>query len=377
MALLSDAALIDRIFGHIDNRSTDAGETVWREPTENYRSEARFRQELEVLRRVPTPFCPSAALPEAGSFVARDAAGVPILVVRGEDGVVRGFRNACRHRGMQVARGEGCKKTFLCPYHAWAYGTDGKLKHVPGEDGFPGLDKADHGLVPLTAVEERGGLVFVTQDAPLSNGPLDGMPDLLGADDIVFNVIEFVDPANWKLIGETSMEGYHIRALHNKSFYPYGFDNLNVVEIYERNSRIVFPFRRIEKLRDKPRESWRLDGMVTDTYQLFANTHISRLSNHSILVILDPISPTETRWIVYQVMPRPADGAAVDVEQARRDAAFVQDTGLLEDRDAACSIQKSLATNANEHFVFGQYEQAIGHFHKHLTAHVAMLNGGA
>ena len=117
--------------------------------------------ELAVLRRVPMAFCPSAALPEAGSYIARTTVGTPLLVVRGSDGIVRGFRNACRHRGMKLADGEGCARAFACPYHAWTYGLDGSLRHVPGEAGFPGLDKETHGLVPVT-VHEKGGIVFVT-----------------------------------------------------------------------------------------------------------------------------------------------------------------------------------------------------------------------
>jgi phenylpropionate dioxygenase-like ring-hydroxylating dioxygenase large terminal subunit len=374
--LLNDADLIDRIFSHIDGKTTDAGTQVWREPVENYRSRERFDAEIEVLRRIPVPFCPSAALSEPGSYIARTAARTPLLVVRGDDGVARAFRNACRHRGMAVARGEGCQRSFACHYHAWTYGLDGSLKHVPGEDGFPGLDKADNGLVPVHAVEERGGLIFVTQDTPLSDGALGEMPDLLEPGQEVFNSISFTDESNWKLIGETSMEGYHIKALHNKSFYPYGFDNLNVVETYGRNSRIVFPFRRIEKLRQIPREERRLKGMVTDVYQLFPNTHISYLTDHAMLVILEPVSPTETQWVIYQVTLKPEDGKPIDVEVARRDANFVQDTGLIEDRDAAHTIQTHMESGANSHLTFGHFEQAIGHFHRNLTAHVDMLDQG-
>ena len=169
------------------------------------------------------------------------------------------------------------------------------------------------------------------------------------------------------------MEGYHIKALHSQSFYPYGYDNLNVVEIHGRNSRIVFPFRRIEKLRNVPREDWSLQGRVTDVHQLFPNTHVSVLSSHAILIILEPVSPSETHWVVYQLAPRLKDGQPLDIEVARRDANFVQDSGLLEDRAAACRIQAGLASRANTHFTFGHYEQAIGHFHRSLTEHVAML----
>lgn len=375
--LLNDADLIERIFGHIDGRTTDAGTDVWREPVENYTSAERFAAELRVLRRIPVAFCPSAALPEAGSYIARVAAGVPLLVVRDDDGEVRAFRNACRHRGMAVADGEGCKRSFACPYHAWTYGLDGALKHIPGAEGFPGIDRAAHGLVPVHSVVEKGGLVFVTQDEPVSDGALDALPDLLFPDQKVFNSLSFLDTANWKLLGETSMEGYHIKALHNKSFYPYGYDNLNVVETYGRNSRIVFPFRRIEKLRDVPAAERRLRGMVTDVYQLFPNTHISFLTDHAMLIVLEPVTPATTRWHVYQVTPRPVPGKEIDIERVKRDANFVQDTGLLEDRAAAQGINDHIASGANTHFTFGRYEQAIGHFHRHLTEHVAMVGRNA
>ena len=374
-ALLNDAELVERIFAHIDGKSTDKGTSVWREPAANYSSPERFAAELEVLRRVPMAFCPSAALPEPGSYIARTTVGTPLLLVRGSDGIVRGFRNACRHRGMKVEEGEGCKRAFSCPYHAWTYGLDGSLRHIPGEEGFPGLDKAAHGLVPVAAVHEKGGLVFVTQDDPLSDGALPDVPDLLPADYVLFNKLEFDDKANWKLIGETSMEGYHIKALHNQSFFPYGYDNLNVVELHGCNSRIVFPFRRIERLRQLPSEQWNVQGRLTDVHQLFPNTHVSFLSSHAMLIILEPVSPNETHWVVYQLAPKVKDGKPLDLEEAKRDANFVQDAGLTEDRAAARAIQEGLAARANSHFIFGHYEQAIGHFHRHLTAHVDMLKG--
>ena len=75
--LLDDATVIERIFDHIDHETTDLGETTWREPVEHYRSEARFATERDaVLRRLPVGFCPSAALPEAGSYAARTRRGV-------------------------------------------------------------------------------------------------------------------------------------------------------------------------------------------------------------------------------------------------------------------------------------------------------------
>src|SRR5437879_11282531 len=179
MPLKDDATVVQRVFDHIDHRTTDVSDETWREPVANYTSPERFAAERElVLRRYPTPFCPSAALPEIGSFVARDAAGTPILAVRGSDGRVRAFRNACRHRGTQLADGAGCEKAFVCRYHGWTYGLDGALRHVPHEHGFPGLDKETRGLVPVPTVE-RSGMVFVTQDAAPGESALDELPELL------------------------------------------------------------------------------------------------------------------------------------------------------------------------------------------------------
>jgi choline monooxygenase len=92
-----------------------------------------------------------------------------------------------------------------------------------------------------------------------------------------------------------------------------------------------------------------------------------------MLIILEPVSPSETHWMIYQLAPKIKNGKPLDLEEARKDANFVQDAGLTEDRHAACAIQAGLASNANSHFTFGQYEQAIGHFHRHLTEHVEKL----
>lgn len=365
--LLDDAGLTQRIFDHIENKTTDLGEGIWREPVANYRSEARLKAEMEeVLRKSPVAFCPSAAIPNAGDYVAREAAGVPIVVVRERDGTVHGFRNACRHRGMQLVEGQGCAKAFTCPYHGWAYSLDGTLRHVPDEHGFPGLDKSLHGLSPVK-VEEKSGLVFVTQE-PSDNGlTLDEIPNLIGDDQRIFSTSETLVDANWKIFLEGFIEGYHIKAAHPETFYPYGFDNLNVVEYFGAHSRVTYPFQRIKKLEAVAPEARRVDGMVTLVYQLFPNALVTVLSSHTSLVVLEPVSLTQTRLVSYTMTNRPVGDRDAE-EAAKRDAAFVNQTGAAEDRAIVCAIQKGLASGANESFTFGQFEGAIVHFHRHLTA---------
>ena len=365
--LLDDSAVVDRILGHIRDRSTDMGAKVWREPVENYCSEKRFASELKMLQRSATAFCPSAALPEKGSYVAREAAGVPILVVRGEDGKVRAFRNACRHRGMQVAEGSGCAKSFICRYHGWAYRLDGSLRHIPHEHGFPGLDKDTHGLVPVHA-EERLGLVFVAQEGKGGRDKtLEAMPGLIEPGQTVFATTENVVPANWKVLLEGFIEGYHIRPTHKETFFPYGFDNLNVIEHFGRHSRVTYPFRRIEKLASVPPERRRVDGLLTYVYHLFPNVLITVLSRHTNVVILEPLTVDTTRQISYGLANRGHNDAEA-LKEVQRDAQFVSQTGAAEDRAVVTAIQRGIGTRANKHFTFGRFEGAIVHFHRTLRA---------
>lgn len=366
--LMSDAAVVERVFEHIDHDTTDVGDQLWREPVENYRSNNRFGAEIELLKRLPVPFCPSAALAQTGSYVARSAAGTPLVVVRGEDGAVHAFRNACRHRGMQVARGSGCVKAFVCGYHGWTYRLDGQLRHIPHDQGFPDLEKSEHSLVPVD-VCERHGLVFVTQEQPIDEGAFKGLgdlPDLIAPQQQIFASGDNVSEVNWKLNMEGNLEGYHIKPTHRETFYPYGFDNLNIVECFGNNSRVTFPFRRIEKLRGLPPAERNIAGMVTYVYHLFPNVSIAVLSDHTTVTISEPLSPTQTRFINYRLTNKDARGDT-STERAQRDAGFVADTGGKEDASRVRAIQESLASGANEFFTYGRFEAAIVHFHQTLT----------
>jgi len=378
--LSDDRSVAQRILDHIDGQTTDMSETTWREPLDHYLSTERLAAELAlVLRRSPTPFCPSVALPESGSYVARVAAGTPLLAVRGSDGRVRAFRNACRHRGTELVAGSGCEKAFVCRYHGWTYGLDGALRHVPHEDGFPGLDKTTRGLVPLETTERRG-LVFVTQEQPALPGfDLDELPEMIPPGHRLLGSNEIDIEVNWKIFTEGFLEGYHIRPTHRDTFYPVQFDNLNVVETFGRNSRIAFPYRRINKLRTVPPAERSVDGMLTYVYHLFPNVMVATFPTNIVVVVLEPIAIDRTRVINYTLTDR-AHGDADERAVVHTGQNFVQ-AGAIEDRDVACAIQRGLASGANEYFEFGRFEGAIAHFHRGLHAAIdgltAACNGAA
>jgi phenylpropionate dioxygenase-like ring-hydroxylating dioxygenase large terminal subunit len=365
VGLLENNEIIERVFEHIDNGTTDLGMAQWHEPVDNYTNESRYEKEIALLRQRPVVFCPSAAIPDAGSFISRTAAGTPLLVVRDNDLKVRAFINACRHRGMKVASGQGCKRTFSCPYHGWTYNLDGSLRGVPGEEAFPDLDKETAGLKELFAIE-RGGLVYVQQEGTPRLETLDTALDFFELSQPLIHQSDTLDEANWKLLTETLLEGYHIKSLHRESFYPFGLDNVNVVESFGQNSRVVYPFKRIEKLRAVSRDDREIEGFATLVYHLFPNVSVSVLSKHTSVTIIEPLSPSRTQMFSYYIKHSAKNGVEISLEEAMRDVDFVNQSGQEEDRAAARDIQETVTTSANSHLTFGYYEKGIVSFHQQL-----------
>jgi choline monooxygenase len=158
---------------------------------------------------------------QPGQFVTATVAGEPIVVVRGNDGVLRGFYNVCRHHAAAVVT-EACGQATIlhCPYHGWNYGLDGSLKGTPEFDGVKNFDRQQNGLVPVRA-ETWEKFVFVNLDpdaAPLRDflgglvkrvAPL-GVSKLHYFDSCVYEI-----HCNWKVFVDNYLDGgYHVPHLH-------------------------------------------------------------------------------------------------------------------------------------------------------------------
>ncbi len=138
-----------------------------RVPRERYFDADFFALEARQLwSRVWQMACRLEEIPEANDFVEYEILDQSILVVRAEDGGVRAFQNACRHRGVRFAAGRGnCAAGFTCPFHGWCYGPDGRNTFVPQAKTF-----AEHNLQPgdldLVGVrcEAWGGFVWINLD---------------------------------------------------------------------------------------------------------------------------------------------------------------------------------------------------------------------
>jgi phenylpropionate dioxygenase-like ring-hydroxylating dioxygenase large terminal subunit len=371
-SLASDVEIVHRILAHIDAGTTDEGD-AWREPVEAYLDPARFADELRLLRSMPSVYVPSAAIPNPGDHVERVAFGVPLFAVRDTDRRVRVFRNACRHRGMALVDGQGCSHALVCRYHGWTYRLDGSLAHVPHAEGFPDLDMSSRGLVEV-ASHEVGGLVVVDSldtHEPATDGLIDGSPwrDKLLPAERLFYTQSTVRAMNWKVLVEQFLEGYHIRSTHRDTFYPLQYDNLNVVETFGPNTRITFPYRNIERLRDRPESTWTVGARVTFVYHLFPNVMLATFPDQVLAVVVDPIDIDHTTVTTYGMA-----GPGVVAERTPTGAGRnVLAEGALEDNAMSAGVQQGLHADANTFVEFGRYESAIGHFHATLDARLAGL----
>jgi len=164
---------------------------------------------------------------QPGTFFTIDIGFENVLVVRGKDGALRAFLNVCQHRGAQVcSQAQGRANSFQCPYHAWTYGTDGRLIGAPNVMADPRFDRSAHGLTPV-ACEEWLGFVWLNlseQPGPLAaqiaraldqRGGDSGRVQRYGIERLrIGHTIVYDVRANWKLTIENFMECYHCGPMH-------------------------------------------------------------------------------------------------------------------------------------------------------------------
>lgn len=198
-----------------------------------YFSQELFELECETLFKTHWQFvCHVNEAAEIGAYVTFDVAGERALVIRGHDGILRGFHNLCRHRGSRIvpdARGV-CNKAMICPYHGWAYNLDGGLRGIANRDTFPPMQAEKWGLKPLE-MEIWNGLVFIRFQA----GPQPAVAEILARfDDEIApydlanmvptdsNSMDDLLAVNWKSVRDVDNEGYHVRQAHPGLHQLYG-----------------------------------------------------------------------------------------------------------------------------------------------------------
>jgi phenylpropionate dioxygenase-like ring-hydroxylating dioxygenase large terminal subunit len=301
-------------------------------------------------------------LAEPGYF-ATQLDRTPVVVTRDRDGVVRGFVNVCRHRGFALAEGEGSRETLQCPYHAWTYELDGRLRKAPRSEEEPDFPQDELGLVPV-AVDTWGPFVFANagpDPEPLTQalGSLPAQVAELGLD--VDSLVhhsrwEAEVAANWKIVSENFLECYHCQVAHP------AFSELIDVS---PEAYLLSTDGRLSTQHGPPRIVAPADELARAQFHfLWPNLGINIFPGHPNFSIgpFVPLTPDRTyRFLDYFFGP--------DVEPPWIDEllAFDQQVGH-EDVRLVEGVQRGLDSGAVEHGVLMSHsEQLIAHFQA-LTA---------
>ncbi len=340
------------------------------------------REHREIFARTWQYAAHVSELPDPGSYVTATAGNQPLLVVRTKEGQLRAFRNVCRHRGSELLSGSGtCKRAIRCRYHGWTYDADdGRLLGVPEHKNYAELDKPGLGLVPAR-VEVLAGLVFVNLDphaSPLAE-QCAGLAELLDRYRLPqlnrFSSGESgSQPANWKIVADNYLEGYHVPIAHPGLMRLLDYQHYEV-SLHEGWVRFDAP------LRDKPSEnrSERLyqrlvrpmPGLDADDRRswryvfIYPNTTIDLYPDQVNVWKLMPNGTelTDDLWACF----RPA-GAGPLTRFVQRLNGRLNTEVLLEDVDLVRRVQTGIRSHDYEIGPLSAREAAIGWFAERVRA---------
>jgi phenylpropionate dioxygenase-like ring-hydroxylating dioxygenase large terminal subunit len=376
--------VLKRILAYLDEGGTAMAPAPWHNDVATYHCPRQLASEMDVLfRHHPLLMGLSCDWPQPGDWRTDDHAGVPILVVRGRDGLLRAFLNVCRHRGAKVAGGCGNAGLFTCPYHAWTYNLDGSLRGIPDERAFDGVRAERPGLVQLPLCERYGLVWVLPTPAADGGGALDIEPWLggLGPElaSYAAGTYHFYDrrlvpeTMNWKILVDTFHESYHVGFLHRDSLGSILVPNVSDFEAFGANHRVVFPRRKVERLRTMPEAEWDLMWNSATVYCLFPNTLLVAQGDHLEMHRVFPAEGRPDRAIMETsfYIPRPVASAEEERHwQANLDLLMKVVVG--EDFPAGRSMQIGFASGAQTHTVLGRNEPAMIHYHQSIRRALAL-----
>lgn len=350
------------------NNTTHMLPEVMKNPISKYTCPDQLKKETDILfRKFPIIMGHVSDVAEPGDFITHDTTGVPIIITRTQTGKLKALLNVCRHRGARLEdKPCGKARVFSCPYHAWTYGLDGKLRGIPQSFGFEGVDKEKLGLVELP-IFERFGLIWVVPSVPDHEIDIDAwlapMAEQLNGLNMgthhVFRKWELHRNMSWRLALEGFQESYHFCSAHRDTACSGYLDNQSVHLNFNPHVRHALPLPKIEELRGKDPETWDYRPYFMTQNYIFPANFVQVQTDH---IYIHTIIPTGVGTCIFQCMMLIAEEPKT--EKAER--YFAKNYDLIrivfnEDFVIGEGIQKGFASGANTEFVFGKYECGL-HF---------------
>jgi len=329
---------------------------------------------------------PSCEIPKAGDYVVHEVGVYSVVIVRGTDGQIRAFHNACRHRGSVLCKSKkGRNPKIVCPYHQWTYDLDGRL--IWARDMGPEFDPSRHGLKQVHC-RNLSGMVYicVADVAPDIEELAAETARYLAPHDLENSKVAYestiIEKGNWKLVWENNRECYHCAGNHPSLCRTFPEDPraignnddgvlasdldkhvarceaVGAPSAFRIAERGEWRFVRTPLLEGA--ESYTMDGKVASTRPnsaipfrdagallkfRYPGTWNHFLSDHSILFRVTPISPTETevctKWLVHKDA---VEGQDYDLKRLTEVWIATND----EDREVVENNQRGILTPAYE-----------------------------
>lgn len=338
-------------------------------PPRAFTSSAVYEAELErIFARSWVHVADTTALGSPGDFVTASIGTTPVVVVRGDDGEIRTFLNACRHRGTTLVEGSGnCGRSLDCPYHAWSYATDGRLVGVPDREEFS-CDLSTKGLVSV-----RTGVV-----APMVFACLDtavpAFEDWIGAwpalmkrartDEMTFEFEYTYDiDVNWKVYVENGLEGYHVRFVHD--MLDDFVETKTARHFFEEHASYTHAFVKPEYVAMAPPAPHLMEGdrLFARFGHVFPNLIPVLSPDEFSYLRIDPVGPEKIRLIARSFA---LSSAFRELREESFDRTNTQDIG------AVTRVQRGLQARGLPPGVHSSFlETRIGHFERMVARAMA------
>ena len=363
--------LAKRLLAHNLNGTTDQADGIMVKPVADYTDNKIISSEVnKIFYDHPVPIALSAEFKENNSYKAAKVIDTPLLITKGEDGVVRTFINICKHRGAPVCpEGTGKKSKFNCTYHGWMYNNTGNLVNIFKSDTFGDIDKSKIKLTELFC-EERSGFIWACLNPDIKydlNQWMNGFDAELDDIDLenwhLFKSIKINGPM-WKICWDGYTDGYHHHMVHPETVGKNTIVNLIAHDTYGPHQRFAFGLKNIDELSDIEEKDWEPENHLRLIHSVFPNSSISAIQNEHCLVSIIFPSPdlqetVTTQYILCLKEPKTKE----EIKKAEEFAELSRAAIIDEDYPINFKIQESIHSKANTEFLFGKNEPIQQHYH--------------